>query len=117
MKNLWKWFLYGLAVFLLVLCIALPLFSGWTLLPMGRVFYSMDGTHAWMMGGWGVLGWIGLVLRWLTPVVLIGLCIALGVWWLRNRKASPPVPTATCARCGKPVEAEWVACPYCGKKR
>jgi hypothetical protein len=76
------------------------------------------------MGGFGMpfLG-IGMFL---WPLLLIGL-IVLGVVWLVQSVArpampqapaapQPPAPTVVCAHCGKPLQAGWMACPYCGEK-
>jgi hypothetical protein len=119
MKNFWKWLLYGLAVFLLAFCIALPLFGGGWGFSGGRMGFAGSGMHGWMMGGWGALGWIGMILRLLLPIAVVGLCIALGVSLYRARQVpppAPPTPSVACPKCGKAVETAWVACPFCGKK-
>ena len=77
----------------------------------------MGGRHMWgggMMGGFGFMG----ITMLLWPLLFIGL-IVLGVVWLVRAVTQPSasvLPTATCAHCGKPIQAGWKACPYCGEK-
>jgi hypothetical protein len=107
-----------------------------------RGFGMMRG---WAMRGRGMMGfgghWFGLLL---VPLIL--LLVALGVIWaLRYQRqhtatqangtpagtVTPPPTTQTpqaavepstvnsganCESCGKPVQANWVACPNCGEK-
>ena len=71
-----------------------------------------------MMGGFG-MPFFGLgMLVW--PLLFIGL-IVLGVVWLARTVATPGAPqmpfaSVPCAHCGKPIQAGWKACPYCGEK-
>ena len=71
-----------------------------------------------MMGGFG-MPFFGIGM-FLWPLLFIGL-IVLGVVWLVRTVATPgapqpPAATAACAHCGKPIQAGWKACPYCGEK-
>lgn len=118
MKNIWKWILFGAAVFLLAFCIALPLWGGGSWMPIRSIF-----GHGMMRGGmmgWGGFGWIGILFRFAVPVLVIG---GLGVliYYLVKRPGvpppPPPSPTRPCANCDKPLDPGWVACPYCGKKQ
>ena len=79
-----------------------------------------------MFGGRGMMGGFGLPFfgagMFLFPLLFLGL-IVLGVVWLVRAVARPTVtqpPAAAamtaCAHCGKPLQAEWKACPYCGEK-
>lgn len=72
-----------------------------------------------MMGGFGTMGLFGLGML-AVPLVFVGLLV-LGVVWLVRNAALPaapqaPVASAVCANCGKPLQAGWKACPYCGEK-
>jgi hypothetical protein len=126
MKSIWKWIFLGLAIFLLAFCIALPLLRGMPYLPM-RVF---DGGRLWMHGGMmagsGIFGWLGWIARLAIPVIGFLLLVYLVVALFRkpqvpptNPAVPPAVPPAgtPCSRCGKVLEAGWVACPFCGKKQ
>lgn len=73
-----------------------------------------------MMGGFGTMGLFGLGML-VVPLLFVGL-VVLGVVWLVKSVASPAPPQppaaagAFCANCGKPLQANWKACPYCGEK-
>jgi hypothetical protein len=127
MKSEWKWILYGLLVFVLVAAIALPFFGGWSFTARHALGFGM--MQGGMMGrsGFG-FSWLGLLARLAIPAIIIFL-LAILFFSLLSRSpkepaapaapAVPAVPPASastpCPRCGKPVEAGWVACPYCGK--
>ncbi|MBI3363074.1 MAG: zinc ribbon domain-containing protein [Chloroflexi bacterium] len=93
--------------------------TGWA----GGYGYGMMGPGH-MFGGGHMLGGFGMpffgigMLLW--PVLVIGL-IVLGVVWLARSISSPgatqpPAATIPCAHCGRPLQAGWKACPYCGEK-
>lgn len=138
MRKVWKWII-GIVVALVILAIVAgvammflrPHLMGgsawygpgarvrgpWMMMPFGHGGYMMRG-FGWMMPFGGLFGGF-ITLGILTLAVL-------GIVWLVRRVAAPqtspaaqqtPAPVqATCKRCGKPVEAGWVACPHCGKK-
>jgi hypothetical protein len=56
MKSVWKWILFGGAVFLLAFCVALPLFGGFAAMP-ARTIHSFSVMRGGMMGSG--IGWIG----------------------------------------------------------
>lgn len=70
-------------------------------------------------GGWGMMGpWMmgGMFFMWIIPLGFIVL-VALGVAWLvRNAGGSDraEAPHQHCPSCGRNVESDWKACPYCG---
>jgi predicted lipid-binding transport protein (Tim44 family) len=72
-----------------------------------------------MMGGFGMMPFFGIgMLLW--PLLFVGL-IVLGVVWLVRSVATPAAPqppaaSTVCAHCGKPLQAGWKTCPYCGEK-
>jgi rRNA maturation endonuclease Nob1 len=67
-----------------------------------------------MMG----FGMLGMLFRGLIPLGVLVLA-GFGVAYLAKsgkKNTSPARPlNPTCASCGKPLAAEWKACPYCGK--
>jgi hypothetical protein len=120
MKNIWKWILFGGAVFLLAFCIALPLFRGLPAMP-ARTIIGYGMMHGGMMDwGWGGTGRFGMLFQ--PALLILGVAgLAALVYFLAKRPSAPPppppVPTVPCAGCEKPLDPGWVACPYCGKKR
>ncbi len=135
MSTKLQW-LIGICVVLvtaaLVFSAVMPLF-GWGrgvyggMMQPGQMFdRGMGGGHMFggRMGGFG-LPFFGLGL-FSGPLLLVAL-VALGaVWLLRGRgqtaplaAAQPPAPAAAatpCANCGRPLQADWAVCPYCGEK-
>jgi hypothetical protein len=94
--------------------------SGYSLMSAGQSHMPMmgqTGTYG-MMGGFG-MPFMGLGML-LGPLVLVGPSVLGVVWLMRKVKAAssphPPLVPATCAHCGKPVEAGWIVCPRCGEK-
>ena len=119
MKNIWKWIVFGLVVFLVSFLVALPLFAGGWMPPM-RTIYGYGMMHGGMMGwGFGGISWIGMLFRTVLPILAVAGGIALVYWLVKPGapQAEPPVPTTPCHSCGKPLNPDWVACPYCGKKK
>lgn len=122
MRNFWKYLLVGLLAFGLVFAVAFMFLSRGA---FGYRGYGMMGNWGYfpMMGGFGMLGGLMMLLFIGLPVVLIILAFA-GVFGLLNRPqttVTPPAPTApaasrTCPECGKPAQADWTTCPYCGQK-
>lgn len=101
-------------VTLLVLLIGASLLGGF-----GRYGPSMMGPG--MMGGFGRFGGLGIIFMWIIP---LGFLILLGsgiVWLVRAVTGSPyvgpPAPPAAsvCPACGRPTQAGWQHCPYCGE--
>lgn len=138
MKKVWKWII-GIAVALVVLAVIAGV--AWMFIRphmLGTAVWYRLGDRArepWMMMPYGHSYLRGS--SWMFPFGgifggLFGLgiltLVVLGIIWLARRVSAPqPSPAApqtpvaaaaqaTCKRCGKPVEAEWVACPHCGKK-
>ena len=72
-----------------------------------------------MMGGFGTMGLFGLGMLG-VPLLFVGLLVLGVVWLVRSAAApaapQPPVASALCANCGRPLQAGWKACPYCGEK-
>lgn len=115
MKSVWKWILFGLALFLLAFCVALPLFSRGLMLPVRMMSYRSGGMGFGMMGAGG-LGLLGLLARVAVPILFLVLVVAVVVMLVR-KPSTPPAPTTKpCPKCGQPVEQGWVACPHCGEK-
>ncbi len=113
MKNFWKWFL-GIAL-------VLVLFFGPYLLrlvfpTMGYGYGMMGYGHGSMMGGFGFFpfGMFGMGLMWLFPLGTIALVVLGVVWLVNNTNSSKTVQGRVCPSCGKPAQADWKTCPYCG---
>lgn len=146
MKTFWKVVLIVLGVLLVLGMIAVPLaarlfaFGG---RPM--MYYApYYGHHMGGWGGFGFFGGgMGMLMMFvplLLGVVVIGLVVYGLVALVKNHSGSAqqthpsaPAPAAqsvvepvsepkpvsaalTCKNCGKPLEPEWVVCPYCGEK-
>lgn len=69
--------------------------------------------------GWGiggVFGWLFALALMLFPVGLLVLLL-LGIVWVARAVFRPtsqtPSPKQTCPHCGKAVEVDWRACPFC----
>jgi len=127
MNKTLKWVLIGLGIAVLAFLIALPLFG------MHRLGFSMMSRYPGVDRGFplmrampmmafglvrGVLG-LGVLALAVIGVVLL-------VRGSRAKQIPPPVtvvpesvvePGKNCRNCGKEINAEWVACPYCGKKQ
>ena len=79
-----------------------------------------------MMGGWGFgpFGWLAMIFMWLFPLGFLALLVVGIVWLLRQASGSSgavggPSQTAVgqpCPSCGRPVQADWRVCPYCGQQ-
>ena len=116
MKDVWKWLLVGLLVFGLVFIGALPFFGG------GWGPYGMMGPG--MMGGYNMMGGFGFLAMLFVPLLFIGALVVGVVALIRGLGGVAPVgPVAggqpgsrPCPHCGKFVQSDWKACPYCGEK-
>ncbi len=120
MKSTIGWILA--VVFGLVLLLLVP-----GLWMMGRFWGGYGGMMGGpgMMGGYGYMhpfGWGGMLLGWLIPVGVIVLLVVGAVALVNSLNKSvnptqpPAVPLRTCSNCGKPAQADWNTCPYCGQK-
>ncbi len=117
MKSVWKWVLLGIAVFVVVFLIALPLWAGFPMMS-ARGAYGFGMMRGGMMGGGGLRG-IGILTGFVFPILAI-IGVAAFIYSLMKRHsppAPPPAATVPCEYCGKPLDPGWVACPHCGKKK
>src|SRR5574341_1119640 len=114
-------------VLIVVLVLALPVLFrftglGWSGGMMGRG--GMMGGHFGYFFPLGFL-WMGLML--LSPLALLVLIVLGGVALVSSlTRANKPAPAPatpvtpavtsgrTCSNCGKPAQADWNTCPYCG---
>ncbi len=106
----------AVAVFGIVVLVAFLI--GVSLLGGGWGYGGWGMMGPGMMGGWGFgpFGWIGMILMGLIPIGFIVLTV-LGVVWLVRAVGggmNPAAPMRTCPSCGRVVQADWKACPYCG---
>ena len=80
------------------------------------------GMREFGMRGFGMMGWgmmpFGGFFGGLFTLGLLAFLV-LGIIWLvrNNRTPRQAVEMHTCGNCGKPVQADWRNCPYCGKKQ
>ncbi|GAB4505097.1 MAG: hypothetical protein Fur0043_20920 [Anaerolineales bacterium] len=80
-------------------------------------YYGGWGMHGpGMMWGFAPFGWIGMLFMALIPLGFLALLVLGVVWLVRAVSGNVPAPTAAraCPNCGKPVQADWQNCPYCG---
>ncbi len=79
-----------------------------------------------MMQGWAFapFGWMAMLFMMLFPLGLLVL-VVLGIIWLVTALSrtthhvpagpvAPAAPSMTCPSCGRPIQADWHNCPYCG---
>ena len=92
-------------------------YAGWGMMGPGMMG---GGGRGW---GFGPFGGLGLLFMWLFPLGLLTLLV-LGIIWLFRQVSSPAGPAAappqvpagrTCPNCGRPTQADWRVCPYCGQ--
>ncbi len=107
-RNAW---ILGIVI-ALILLLLVPMFF------MGG-FGMMGGMG--MMGGYGYyqpFGWIGMLLGWIIPLIILALLIAGVVILVTSLTRRGQIPTGAtsgfCTNCGKPVQSDWLNCPYCG---
>lgn len=58
-----------------------------------------------------------MLLRFLLPLIMMALIVAvvvLAVIVIKRPVQSVVIPY--CSKCGKPIQKDWVNCPYCGEK-
>lgn len=112
MKNAWKWIL-GIVIVLAVLTL-LPYL--WRVLFPAYGYGMMGGYYGYpMMGGYGMMGFtpFGMLFMWLIPLGSLALLV-LGIVWLVNAVSGSKAAARLCAHCGRPAQADWKTCPYCG---
>jgi len=119
MSRNWIGLLIGALVLLVLLVGALGLLAG----PAWGWGWGCPGCPMMGRWGWGGMGWgFGLwmmLLGLLLPLLFLGLIIAAVVWGIQQvirAGGLPPAapPAARCPQCGRPVQADWAHCPYCG---
>jgi hypothetical protein len=144
MKKVWKWII-GIVIGLVVLAVLVGVVfmlrggfhagriearseRGWSVHAPGMMPYGGFGWHMrgpGMMYNNGIIPFGGLF----GGLITLGFMalIVLGIIWLvrilRTPKrvddtaaAMPATLMTTCKNCGKPIQADWRNCPYCGKK-
>ena len=117
MKNMWKWVIGILVVLVLFFG---PYLAGLLFPGLGYGYGMMGGGgyygHGGMMNGFGFFPF-GMALMWLIPLGTLVL-VVLGIVWVVQRLSggSTSAPARVCANCGKPAQADWKICPYCGNQ-
>lgn len=136
MNKTLKWVLIGLGIAVAAFIVAMVVFgvhrTGFSMMG-GRGFNRIGGR----MGGLPMMGFMPMIgfrlLRGLFGLVILALAVFGVIFLVRNNKAkstnqvanmatpveTTPVvePEKLCKNCGKPVNSDWMACPYCGKKQ
>ena len=106
---------------IVVLALGLPLLYRFTGLGWYGGMMGRGGAWGGHMGYFFPLGtlWMGLMM--LTPVAVLVLLVLGGVALVNslNRPSQPAPPPVVpsgraCSNCGKPAQADWNSCPYCG---
>lgn len=87
----------------------------------GTPYYGMPGFgwHRHGMMGFGPMMPFGGMIFGLFCLGLLALLVIGIVWLVRRPRAVQPVAApvlSACPKCGKPVQADWNNCAYCGKK-
>jgi hypothetical protein len=122
MKKFWKWFFiilgilvvagfaFGVTMFMLRAGHQVGAYTRGYGFPGGMM--GRNGYFGGMMFG---MGWMMIVrgLFSLAILVLAGFGVASLVRQSRGNLKSPSAG-AVCANCGKPLAADWKACPHCG---
>lgn len=133
MKKFWKWII-GIVVVLVILAVVVGvvlMFRSHLLANVGwgdsGLRTRLPGMMPFARGDWG-----GRIISMHSPgmrpfgglfggLFSLGLLalVVLGIVWLVRRLTvpnTPPPPAPACGHCGKPIQAGWIACPYCGEK-
>jgi hypothetical protein len=110
-------------VLIVVILVAIPLvsmFTGWNRYPL---WGGMMGGRG-MMGGYGYFFPMGFLWGLFMLAIPIGVVVllVLGVVSLityltrsgKSEISQAAVPARLCPNCGKPAQADWNTCPYCG---
>lgn len=108
----WKWLLVIFIAVIAAFLVGLFVFRGasYAWMPMRPHFGRVP-----MMGGARTLGMGWMLFRWIIPLLFFGLIVA-GIVLIVNAASHPKTTPfmLACTNCGKPVQTEWVNCPYCG---
>jgi hypothetical protein len=110
MKNIWKWIL-GIALILVLFFGPLLFRLAFPAIGYGYGMMGYGYGPSRMMGGFFPFG---MGLMWLFPLGTIALIVLGIVWLVNNTKSSKTVQGRVCPSCGKPAQADWKTCPYCG---
>ena len=142
MKNVLKWVLYillGLVILAIVAGVVAMVFGGFRYGMMGpsvRYFgpdVRMMGPRGYFFHG-GLPIFAGLLCLGILLLVIVGIVALVSALVNRNKPSqiAPSAPVATlpvqetvpageataaehtCSNCGKPAQADWKTCPYCG---
>ena len=71
--------------------------------------FDFTATHTFVVTATSVAGTSDLI-----PLLILGLVVGGVVALLRGQGRALP-PTPSCPSCRRPIQAGWVACPYCGQ--
>ncbi len=119
MVRILKWVLGILAGLFLALVVSVVAFG---VFRFGRLpMMALGFRTPFLYGRFGYLPWVFLLGGLLFPLALIALFILGGIAIGRalsgprtQAVVTQPVATTACPNCGRPVQADWNNCPYCG---
>lgn len=100
----------GISVILIVLAMVFSTVAPY-LFPNALGGY---GGYGMMGGGFGFMPFGGFMF--LGPLLFLGLIVLGVVWLVRALTPIQPVAATPCTHCGKTLQPNWKACPYCGEK-
>ncbi|MCX6055417.1 MAG: hypothetical protein NTZ74_10995 [Chloroflexi bacterium] len=130
MNKTVKWVLIGLAIAVVAFGIALCVFIG-TRVGFPKIGRLGLGGYDRHFGGMMIgLGLVGMLFRMIFPLGFVALAVLGLVSLVRGKKAKSQIQAVNfsatenrvasdrlCMKCTKPLETDWVNCPYCGKKQ
>jgi len=109
----------GISVILIVLAMVFSTIAPY-IFPnaLGGYGYGMMGGNGHgMMGGYGGFGFMPFGgFMFLGPILFLGLIVLGVVWLVRALTPAQTAATTLCTHCGKMLQPNWKACPYCGEK-
>ena len=111
-----NWWIVGIAIILVsILLFGGGMMSGWRSGGYGM----MGGYSGHMSWGYSPFGWfgmgIGMLFMWLIPIGILALVVYGVVALARNSGNNTSTTSQSpCPNCGKGMQVDWKACPYCG---
>lgn len=116
MARFLKWAAVALIGLLLALAVVAVVFSAFRFgfMPMMARGFRVPFVY----GGSRFIAWAFLLGRLLIPLAFMAFLVVAGFAIVRTL-AAPRTPTASmtvCRNCGRPVQADWNHCPFCGTR-
>jgi len=116
MKNIWKLTTILLAALLVVGVLAMPFLGNFgyrSNMPMMRFAQP----HMFNFLGFGGFGMFFGMPLFVLLLIAGGVLVARALKTPQQAAPPPPAPALPlCPQCAKPLQPDWVHCPYCGEK-